>query len=83
MVVKKVKVNLFICNKCGYEWMRRYSQQYMKLPPLMCPNCKSTQWNKDEYLFKLRKIEKMSDKIYLSDSEIEIIKRQNKRVNNR
>jgi predicted Zn-ribbon and HTH transcriptional regulator len=35
------------CNRCGHQWLRR-----TLTPPLQCPKCKTTFWNKP----RLRKI---------------------------
>lgn len=31
------------CKKCGHEWFKRQQQE-----PILCPLCKSPNWNKDK-----------------------------------
>jgi len=42
-IIEKI-VRVFQCNACGYEWQRK--KKSAKGKPRICPECKSSKWNK-------------------------------------
>jgi rubrerythrin len=40
-VVKKIKMERHICNKCNHSWLKRFEKK-----PKPCPHCKSKHWDK-------------------------------------
>jgi predicted Zn-ribbon and HTH transcriptional regulator len=40
--LKEVKVYLYTCERCEYEWVPRIIED----EPRICPKCKSPYWNK-------------------------------------
>lgn len=41
----KVKLDGYICERCGHKWIARSSEE-----PCVCPKCKSPYWNKPRKL---------------------------------
>ncbi|MGC2303523.1 MAG: hypothetical protein WA447_09400 [Candidatus Binatus sp.] len=40
---KTIKVEAYTCERCGYEWIRRFPD---KPEPRTCPKCKSPYWDR-------------------------------------
>ncbi|HLC57543.1 MAG TPA: hypothetical protein VJH95_03155 [Candidatus Nanoarchaeia archaeon] len=38
-----IKVKVYKCNNCSYEWVPRSQKE----KPLICPKCKSARWDKE------------------------------------
>ena len=41
-MIKKIKIDGFTCDKCGYKWVNRSRKMIV---PRVCPKCKTAKWN--------------------------------------
>ncbi len=44
--VEKRKVTVYLCERCGHEWIPRDALADEQTLPTICPSCKSPYWNK-------------------------------------
>ena len=42
MIMAKIKLDGYKCERCGHEWIPRNKEEY----PNVCPKCKSPYWDK-------------------------------------
>jgi len=41
----EIKLNGYICERCGHTWVSRLKTQNPNKKPIVCPKCKSPYWN--------------------------------------
>lgn len=41
----EIKINGYICERCGHTWISRINERKLNKKPLVCPLCKSPYWN--------------------------------------
>lgn len=44
MAIKRIEVNLYICERCGHEWTAQ--RHTSELIPVQCASCGSNYWNR-------------------------------------
>lgn len=46
MTITKRKVTVYICERCGHEWIPRDALASEQELPTVCPRCKNPYWNR-------------------------------------
>ncbi len=62
MVVELRKVTVYVCERCGHEWIPRDALGDEQVMPTICPKCKSPYWNKPRKTEAKSKAKKRSSK---------------------